>query len=266
MKKMKKASYILLLISTVLFIVVELKDYIGKDRKAPVITCPESACVVSVEDPESVLLQGVTAKDNRSGDVSESVVVEKISPMSKDGTMTITYASIDESGNVGRKERKLEYTDYTAPVFNMKGPLRVDVNKYNLDYLNNISASSSIDGDLTGKIKFNFVDDKYVQGAGDYELEFKVTDSRGTTSVLKTWLKVYDSRDEKIKIELSQYMVRLNVNDSFDPMSYYVNTGSSGSVSVETDVDVSTPGTYYADYKIKSGDATGSTRLVVIVE
>ena len=200
MKKIKKASYILLIVSTVLFVGFEAKEIIGKDRKVPVITCPEKTCAVSVTDPESKMLKGVKAEDYKSGDISKSVVVENISPMSKDGSMIITYAAIDESGNVGRKERKLEYSDYTVTQFEMAGPLRVDVNNYNFDYINNIHASSSLDGDITDKIKFNFVDDKYVKGEGDYEIEFKVTDSVGNTSVLRTWIKTFDAKEDNLNI------------------------------------------------------------------
>ena len=179
MKKIKKASYILLIVSTVLFVGFEAKEIIGKDRKVPVITCPEKTCVVSVTDPESKMLKGVKAEDYKSGDISKSV---------------------DESGNVGRKERKLEYSDYTVTQFEMAGPLRVDVNNYNFDYINNIHASSSLDGDITDKIKFNFVDDKYVKGEGDYEIEFKVTDSVGNTSVLRTWIKTFDAKEDNLNI------------------------------------------------------------------
>lgn len=64
-----------------------------QDKKPPVVSCDSSELKVPVNAKEKDLLKGVTAKDNRSGDVSNTLVVENMSEFTDNGKRTVTYAA-----------------------------------------------------------------------------------------------------------------------------------------------------------------------------
>lgn len=78
--------------------------YLNQDRTAPVVTLPEKELVYTEEITEAELLDGVTAYDAVDGDVTASVLVEKISATA-DGRVIVTYAAVDSSNNVEEKSR-----------------------------------------------------------------------------------------------------------------------------------------------------------------
>ena len=265
MKKLKKFSLILLIISSVAFVGFVVYDKIQADTKPPVVTYPEETIECSVKVTEAELLQGVKAKDDRSGDVSDSLVVEKMSGMMDDGTRVITYAAIDEQGNVGRAKRELKYTDYQKPRFSMSAPLRFEEKDMDVDFLKNVHVESSLDGDLSEKVKLSIPGGAYIYGAGSYPVELHVTDSAGNTTVIPTIVDIYSRKEENIELELKEYLVYKKVNENFNPQEYLEDNGY-GNVKINSEVNIQTPGVYQVEYVVTSGQSMGRTRLIVVVE
>ena len=87
------------------------------DNTPPEISFLSDVLEVSVEASEDDLLVGVTAKDSKDGNVTNSVLVEGISGLSSDQLATITYAAFDQAGNVAKAQRTVQYTCllYTSP-------------------------------------------------------------------------------------------------------------------------------------------------------
>lgn len=268
MKKIKIFSVILLIISTAVFAGCNIYENIMTDHTAPDITGMEDI-QISVEDPEDTLLQGMSAEDDRDGDVTDALVVQDISEFDSEGNRTVQYAAVDNSGNVAYASRTMSYSDYSAPVFSLSAPLRFPMGaEFNI--CSGISASSTLDGDLTNNIKYTI--DRTVSSAvtGTYQVEFRVMDSTGTTSYLATELEVYDPSEERVEVSLSSYLVYLHVGDSFNASSYYEGTDLDGDVAVDlnvdSNVDTSAAGTYYADYTVSTENGlSGTSRLVVVV-
>ena len=78
--------------------------FLGKDRTAPVITFGENSVGYEEGMDEELLLEGVTAVDAKDGDVSGSLLVEKIAGTNgKEGI--VTYVARDSSNNVGKASR-----------------------------------------------------------------------------------------------------------------------------------------------------------------
>lgn len=90
-----------------LFIAVCLVLYLGKDRSAPEIVLQTVEYVYEEDLPERILLSGVSARDNKDGDISDRVVIEKIVTSISQKTATITYGVADQAGNVERATRTL---------------------------------------------------------------------------------------------------------------------------------------------------------------
>ena len=74
---------------TIALFVLALVVYIGStlyydnmvDRTPPVLSCDDTPLEVSVRDPESALLVGVTATDDRDGDLTDRIQIRGISQL-----------------------------------------------------------------------------------------------------------------------------------------------------------------------------------------
>lgn len=265
MKKLRIFSILLLLISTGVFGLFQVYTRIVKDDTPPVVTCESQELHVSVGASEEELLKDVKAIDKRSGDVSDTLVVESISDFTDEKTRIVTYAAVDKSMNVGRCERTLVYTDYQEPQFNLEAPLCFREGS-NIDILSCISAESMLDGSLTSNIKYSLEKTVNTSVTGYYPIEFRVMDSGGKTVYLNTQVEIYSKEYTGLEITLKEYLVYLNVGDVFNPAEYYMSSSQEGSLQMNSDVDTSKAGTYYVDYVVTAGTMQGKSRLVVVVQ
>lgn len=267
MKKSKKNLNILPII--VIIPIIIFIGYLGyaklfTDNTAPVITLESDTLTVSVHDSEEALLTGVTAEDNKDGDLTSSVVVEKKTPL-EDGKRKVTYAVIDRKGNIGRAERTVIYTEHEMPTFNLLASVRLPINEVDYDLLDFIEAESSVDGDLTKDItcQIGYGFDYTVTGL--HEIEYSVTDSTGTTAYLPVIAEFFDPKKELYTITLTDYLVYVEKGESFDPMAYYEGSDAGSAPEIESDVNTDQPGVYHVTYTVGSEDAAGVSRLVVVV-
>ena len=265
MKQIKIVSLILLLISVIAFGAYKIYEYKTTDNTPPVITAPTDTITASVNITEEELLADVSAQDDVSGNVTDALVIEKISSFTDENTRIITYAAIDEKGNVGRLQRTLIYTDYEAPTFTLNQPLRVAVGR-TTNLFSIVGANSVLDGDLSNKVKYTMDSTADVRKAGTYEIEFRVTDSSGNTAYLTTNLEVYDATAERIQVTLTDYLIYLTVGAEFDPNNYYKEASVEGELTVASDVDTSQPGVYYVKYTVEGSNSKGISKLIVIVK
>ena len=263
MKKIRIFSIILFVFSAAVYGGCRIYAGIVADHTPPVITGGD-LIEASVEDTQEKLLEGMTAEDDRDGDVTDSIVVQSISGFDEEGVRTVSYAAADGSGNVSYFSRQLKYTDYQPPEFSLKAPLRFPVGA-SINVCEGISAQSSLDGDISNKIKYTL--DRAISEStpGAYQVEFRVTDSAGRTSYLSGELEVYDPAEERIEVELKSYLVYLNVKDSFSPSAYFESSSMEGELDIESHVNTSKAGTYYVDYIVKENDFSGKSRLIVVV-
>ena len=265
MKKLRIFSIVLLLTSVAMFGAFRIYQHMTTDNTPPVITCETDKLVVSVKADIEDLLQGVYAEDDISGNVTDSLVVESISSFTEEGTCIVTYAAVDESLNVARCERTIVYRGYKPPVFELGAPLSFALGG-KVDILSCITAESVLDGDLTSNIKYSMESTISTMVPGDYPVEFRVMDSCGNTVYLKTEIEVYERTYAGIDVSLSKYLVYIPVGQTFDPEEYYVGANEEGTLTIQSDVDTQTPGTYYVDYYVEGKRLSGKSRLVVVVQ
>lgn len=76
--------------------------FLGKDKTAPEISLDNVDFVYAAEADEEALFRGVTAVDKEDGELTASVVIEKIVTDTEKKTATITYGVADSAGNVGK--------------------------------------------------------------------------------------------------------------------------------------------------------------------
>ena len=267
MKKFRVFSIMLLMVSTAAFIVFQVYIHQVQDTVPPVVTCASDTLTVNVESAEEELFRGVSAVDKRSGDVTDTLVIEKMSAFTEEGTRVITYAAVDESKNVGRCERTLVYEGYEPPQFDLKAPLSFPIGR-NLVVANYITASSVLDGNLSDNIKYTLEGSVNTMEEGVYPIEFRVMDSGGKNVYLLTEIEIYGREYMGIEVELKDYLVYIKKGDKFDANKYYKGTDHDGDVSLKIDsnVNVKKEGVYQVDYIAYSGTLKGKSRLLVVVQ
>lgn len=236
----------------------------------PVITAPDSVLKASVKVNDKTLLKGVKATDTEDGDLTKDVYIENISSFDDNQTRTITYAVFDSDDHIVRTTRKLEYTDYQAPEINIKKALCYYYVTSIEEYKDYVSASSSVDGDISAQIS---VERETYEGDGHYVL-FSVTDSCGTKTSLK--LKADELKnDPNIDIKLDQYLMRVPVGTIVNPKRHIEEIETMGMIdnSLKSLIEITNnynsevPGTYEFVYRISRANGDfGMTKLVVIVE
>lgn len=96
----------------------------GRDHTAPEIIMEKKAIYYNGRDT-STLFDGVTAVDDRDGDVTDSLIISRIYP-SGEGTGIVTYAAKDSANNVTMATRGFFYEGYdpseVTGINNMKSP------------------------------------------------------------------------------------------------------------------------------------------------
>lgn len=252
------------------------------DSKAPRIAISDNGIPeISVYETDA-LLAGVTATDDRDGDVTDSIVVEKIGGITDDGTVTVTYAAFDASGNVAKIHRTVRYTDYESPRFTLSKSLDF-VYGTNLNVLEVVGAEDLLDGDIGYRVKAISLGSNSINSEGVHSVRFQVTNSLGDTVELVLPVEVHYSGRYNAQLNLTDYLVYLDAGRHFNPNAYlkeYIARGKATSLSagipeeltlkVEGQVDTATPGVYVVSYTVSSmaGNTLydGHARLIVVVE
>ena len=259
-------------------------DRISADTTPPQISIPEESVMLSVHDPETLLLQGVTAADNADGDVTDSLVIEKTWMADADGLVNVRYAAFDQAGNVAKADRQVQYTDYQSPRFVLEQPLVYRQN-YEYDVLAAIRAEDMLEGDISHRIRATSLADQSMLAPGIHDVEFRVSNSLGETVQLILPVEVRATDSYQAELFLTDYLIYLEAGDRFNAQDYldrYVWNGTTTSLedglpwnyALETigEVDTQVPGVYSVTYQVAytsdySRQAfTGCSKLIVVVE
>lgn len=282
---MKKKDWISLLLIVLCLGVLagyQALDNLRTDSVPPQITIADGLLEASVQDPRETLLAGVTAVDDVDGNVTGSLVVESVRLLRSDGTVTVTYAAFDKSGNVAKKTREVFYTDYESPEFSLSRPLLFPQN-VNYDVLSIISASDMLDGDISHRIRATVLDEVEAGYSGTHHVQFRVTNNLGETVELVLPVEVYTPGVFEAKMELTDYLIYLEKGDTFDAKRYLKEfslgrdtISIQGGVTDKMELKVSglvranIPGVYEVNYEIRYTVSeqiyTAYSKLIVVVE
>ena len=297
MRRLRTLSLLLFLAAVVLFGVYWYREKMVRDQTGPVFHIDSDTLTISVKDDEKALLNGITASDAADGDVSDSIIVEAISPFTGTGRRIVDYAAFDSDNHVTHAKRELVYSDYTASRFSLSKPLTFPMNTTNL--LDGIRVYDCIDGDITRSLRMLSEDEIDTAHVGEYSARLKVSNSAGGVSYLPVTIVIYDasSKYRMPQIELSDYIVYVPKGSEFDEQTYIkdivisgteytpVETGGTygqrwlasdntdktvdySNIEIESDVDTDVTGCYEVVYTFEdteNGTGTGTSRLYVVV-
>ena len=267
MRRLRIITLVCFLLSAALLGASTAYNLWKEDKTIPVIDCPEEPPVLSVKDGSGdAWLQGVTAWDEKDGDLTDQLLLEGISKNAA-GEVTATYAVVDSDHHVVRQSRAVRYTDYTLPRFSLTKELRYSMGS-SIRIKDRMSVTDVVDGDLSDRIKVNSNDlTPYYEGT--YPVTFEATNSLGDTASLTLDVAIRNYAAGEPRIELKEYLVYRTEGESFDPMSYLdsVSGGTAESVSVQLPEDGLADGVSQVTYSCVGANGTvGSTVLYVVTE
>lgn len=272
MKIFRRIIVLMFVLSTAVFITERAWVKMNEDNTYPVIQANEDTIEVSINATKEELLSGISAWDEKDGDITHKVFVENISDFTETGSGNITYAVVDEDYHLARYTRKYVYTDYSSPKIGLTSPL-VFLQASSFDMLDYITAWDCMSGDITRKVKIisSTVETKTI---GSYEVEVSVTNDMGDMVEIVLPVLVRDKNSLYATIELSEYIVyvkkggEINYSDYIQGVSgYYGEEIKAKEVDVNSDVDINEPGVYSVIYTVTDeNDFSGTTMLTVVVE
>ena len=255
------------------FATLVVYQFTHDDTAPPVITSDSNLLELSATATEQELKQGLKAYDNMDGDITDRIVVQRISHLVNATDATVTYLVFDDASNAATYQRTLRYTDYQKPRFYLTKALTYNVGE-TITLRDRLSARDVIDGDLTDSI---LVSESNASNTvpGYYAITVQVTNSAGDTAVLPLTVTVQNQSVTTPRILLREQLVYVDAGQSVNYASYLLSatdpmlsgTQNSQVTINDEDADLSTPGVYEVYYYLlgKSGE-TATAILTVVVE
>lgn len=289
MRRIRMLIVGIFVISLVIFGAYKVKTKQLEDHTPPVITCDENVIVVKASANDQELLKGVTAEDNKDGDLTDSIRISARSHFIEKGKRTITYIVFDEANQAGMAQRTVIYSDYESPKIYLSEPLRYSMNQNsNVNPAQFMTASDCLDGDLTKQIRLTLSDEYYSYVSGEKEITAQVTNSAGDVRVIPLQVMFVDQsdKDEGMKyypcltdyivytkidktLQLSSYlkgMQRGNMEYSFEEDSELLPM-TKKEVKIEHEINYSREGVYPVEYSYTTEEGIRAvTKMYVVVE
>lgn len=271
MRKLRIFTAIFFVLTIISYGAFSFYEHFIKDNVPPVITSELDFIECSVNSGEDELLAGLTAYDSADGDITDKIMIENISTLISKDTAKISYIVFDSANNAARYTRRVRYTDYELPKFELNGPL-IFARGSDVAVFDRLSATDIIDGNISGSIRVTSQNlDNTVDG--EYSITVQVTNSMGDTASLPLTVIINSASVRKQLIELSEYLVYIDKNTDFNPMDYIDRvcsaegmTRAKSLVNIESNVDTANSGVYEVHYSYSDGGYDYLTILTVVVE
>lgn len=261
------ALFIIVLIMFCIFKIQQL----NADNTYPVISIEESILDVSIHASENDLMAGVTAYDEKDGDITDRIILESISSFTEPGICIVKYAVCDADNHAASAERKIRYTDYTSPRFTLSEPLVFGISQ-NINIRGILGAVDSIDGDISDKVIISANEYSSNIASVNY-ISAKVTNSKWEMISIQLPVYIENRSLSAPEIRLTDYLLYLKTGDTLNIEETIISAlDASGrnlksQVTVDTNLNLNQPGLYEVHYRVSdSAGREGHSILFVIVE
>lgn len=224
---------------------------VTSDRKGPEIAVPSGADVTYEEGSDTaLLLEGVTATDDRDGDVTDSVVIENIFPNDDRTGASVIYAAKDSHNNVTKVTRRVNYKaagDVTAPEENTEAE--------------GSDAAPAENAEAEGS------------DAAPAAEEAQQNDTEGVKNETNAKMEIEALPSESPRMYLNTYETTVKAGSELDKISYIKEiTDDADSqetlftdIQVDGEVDTATPGDYTLTYHVTDSNGNQSNMAVLTV-
>ena len=270
MRFLRLATFLIFAVACILTGWTVYRDY-TRDKTPPTITDNLGPISISVADPTETLMQGLTATDNRDGDLTDKMIVERISRHPENGVVNVNYVVFDQAGNLGRYSRTVTYSDYSAPRLHLERPLLYRVGEA-ITIMDDLKLVDCLDGDITHKLKIQSSNINDSQ-AGQYEFTASAVTDMGDEVFVRLPVNIMSYDADAPVIELSEYLVYTKVGERCSPLDYITDVKDKNGlsldiseVSIYSQVNPDQPGGGQYRLEVIDGDGRkGYTFLSVIV-
>ncbi len=264
-----RVCVLVVFVITLCFYCIFLWRSAREDDTIPTITVPEGILVVSFTADDTEFLRGITAYDEKDGDLSDRVFVESVSRFIEPGVSIVTYAVYDEDNHAASATRRVRYNGYTPPHFTMQRSLVFSLSD-KVTILDCLGAVDVIDGDITGNIVLTSSDYR-ANTAGVFYISAKAANSKGDVIYIDLPIYVENESRAAPAIRLRDYIVYLAVGGSYDITANVVSAENANyepvEVMIDTDLNTAVPGTYEVHYYATDEfGRRGHAILMVVVE
>ncbi len=271
MRIMRISVVVLFILTLITFSGVLFFQKKNEDTTIPVITIENDFIEVQCDATDEDFLKGVTATDEKDGDLTSEVIVESVSRFIKPGICVVKYAVCDSNNHVAHATRKVKYVDYEAPKFKLKNSLCFSLYE-NVNISSYIRATDCIDGNISDNIVITSPD--YTSSVtGIFTLDLTVSNKKGDTSSLSLPLIIEDRNLSAPTIKLKSYLIYVNKNQKIDFEKYLVeatdrnDNNITNKVDIDDNVNFKKSGTYMVHYFVTdSNGAKGHSVLNVVVK
>ena len=271
MRIMRISVIVLFILTSVAFLGIFAFQKNAEDNTIPVITMEEDFIEVKCNATNEDFLKGITATDEKDGDLTSEVIVESVSRFIEPGVCEVKYAVCDSNNHVAHATRKVRYVDYKSPRFKLERSLCFSLYE-NVNIASYISAVDSIEGDISGNVVITSPD--YTSSVtGVFTVELSVANKKGDTSTLSLPLIMEERTLSAPQIELEEYLIYVEKGQTVNFKDYIVKATSKNDedltslIKIDDNVNFKSSGTYIVNYFVtdKNGAQVHSVMNVVVV-
>lgn len=248
------------------FYIMELRE----DKTIPVLKVDSEVLEIALDADEQDMKAGVTAYDEKDGDITSRIMIESVSKFTEKGVAVVTYAVCDDDNHVVTAKRKIKYKDYTPPYFIINKSLTFAVGE-EINLSSAIGAYDCIDGDISDRVIITATDYE-TNKVGVFKISVKVTNSMGDTIYMDLPVYVEQQNIAAPEIKLNDYLVHVKVGEEYDLEQNIASVKDKfgkpmQNVIIDTNYDPNKPGKYEAHYYVyDSKNREGHSILTIYVE
>lgn len=201
------------------------------DRKGPEIELPADGDVTYEEGSDTApLLEGVTATDEKDGDVTDSLVIENIFPNDDHTSASVVYAAKDSHNNVSKATRRVNYKAAAedTPAENESAP----------------AAEEPQQNETEG-----------TKNETDAQMEIEALPAESPKLYLNTYEVTVEAGND---LDKTSYIKEMT--DDADSQESLFNQ-----IEIDGDVDTAVPGDYTLTYHVTDSDGNRSNAAVLTV-
>lgn len=232
---MKKGLVAMLFLACAALLAGNVVVYIGEDRNGPEISVPQEEIAYVAGTDTSALLNGVTAQDDRDGDVTDTVTIESIIPNADQTGASVVYVAKDSKNNVTKETRTILYSTDANQAAAQAAAEQVAADQ--------AAAEQAAQGDAAGE-SAQTTDD----GAAQNEAAIAALSA------------------ESPRFYLTQYSVELERGAELNELSYVQDISDDEDsrdelyqgIRISGEVDTNTPGEYTLEYHVVDSDGNNS--------
>lgn len=269
MKILRMTIVIVFLVVLAAFSYVFVNEKLNADYTYPEITINDDMIDVSLSATHEELLRGVTAYDEKDGDLTNKIIIESISKFVEPRVSVVTYAVCDGDNHVATGTRRIRYTEYTPPRFTMSGSLVYSLTD-KIKITDVIGAVDVIDGDIGKSVIIN-ASDFESNTEGVFTISVQASNSKGDVITMSLPIYVENNGLSAPEIELTDYLVYTKVCEPIDPQNYLKSISTENidpeSYMIDTDYNPDAAGTYQVHFYVTDTNGRkGHSILTIIVE